>query len=105
MRIEEVGGNREGATVNCLRQLCFGDEKKMRFNRGIPVSLPKADLTGWGGDCNPSLLKSQQPLPELEVEVGVEALGTGEPLATIPIWFCWGDPTVQAPRLGSLTYA
>ncbi|MPC40210.1 hypothetical protein E2C01_033766 [Portunus trituberculatus] len=24
MRIEKVGGNREEATVSCLRQLCFG---------------------------------------------------------------------------------
>ncbi|MPC39519.1 hypothetical protein E2C01_033056 [Portunus trituberculatus] len=36
MRIEKVGGNREGATLSCLRQLCFG-EKKMRFSRGEVV--------------------------------------------------------------------
>ncbi|MPC46328.1 hypothetical protein E2C01_040045 [Portunus trituberculatus] len=36
MRIEKVGGNREGAAVNCLRQLCFGEEK-MRFSRGEVV--------------------------------------------------------------------
>ncbi|MPC23568.1 hypothetical protein E2C01_016625 [Portunus trituberculatus] len=34
MRIEKVGGNREGAPVSYLRQLCFGEEKKMRFSRG-----------------------------------------------------------------------
>ncbi|MPC62840.1 hypothetical protein E2C01_056930 [Portunus trituberculatus] len=33
MRIEKAGGNREWATVSCLRQLCFGEEKKMRFSR------------------------------------------------------------------------
>ncbi|MPC10779.1 hypothetical protein E2C01_003419 [Portunus trituberculatus] len=27
MRIEKVGGNREGATVSILRQLCFSEEK------------------------------------------------------------------------------
>ncbi|MPC57971.1 hypothetical protein E2C01_051963 [Portunus trituberculatus] len=37
MRIEKVGGNREGATVSYLRQLCFGEEKKMRFSRGEVV--------------------------------------------------------------------
>ncbi|MPD02140.1 hypothetical protein E2C01_097699 [Portunus trituberculatus] len=31
MRIEKVGGNREGATVSCLRQLCFSQEK-IRFS-------------------------------------------------------------------------
>ena len=34
MRIEKVGGNRKGATVSCLRHLCFSEEKKMRFSRG-----------------------------------------------------------------------
>ncbi|MPC98909.1 hypothetical protein E2C01_094295 [Portunus trituberculatus] len=37
MRIEKVGGNRIWATVSCLRQLCFGEEKKMRFSRGEVV--------------------------------------------------------------------
>ncbi|MPC47931.1 hypothetical protein E2C01_041693 [Portunus trituberculatus] len=37
MRIEKVGGNREGATVSCFRQLCFDEEKKMRFSRGEVV--------------------------------------------------------------------
>ncbi|MPC18792.1 hypothetical protein E2C01_011686 [Portunus trituberculatus] len=36
MRIEK-GGNREEATVTCLRQLCFGEEKKMRFSKGEVV--------------------------------------------------------------------
>ena len=34
MMIEKVGGNRKRATVSCLRHLCFGEEKKMRFSRG-----------------------------------------------------------------------
>ncbi|MPC64776.1 hypothetical protein E2C01_058897 [Portunus trituberculatus] len=34
MRIVKIGGNREGATVSCLRQLCFSEEKKMRFSTG-----------------------------------------------------------------------
>ena len=34
LRIEIVGGNRKGATVSCLRHLCFSEEKKMRFSRG-----------------------------------------------------------------------
>ncbi|MPC09216.1 hypothetical protein E2C01_001820 [Portunus trituberculatus] len=38
MRTEKVGGNREGAAVSCLRQLCFGEEEKMRFSRGEVVS-------------------------------------------------------------------
>ncbi|MPC54102.1 hypothetical protein E2C01_048009 [Portunus trituberculatus] len=34
MRIEKAGGNREGAIVSSsLRQLCFCEEKKMRFSR------------------------------------------------------------------------
>ncbi|MPC60083.1 hypothetical protein E2C01_054119 [Portunus trituberculatus] len=37
MRIEKVGVNREGATVICLKQLCFGEEKKMRCSRGEVV--------------------------------------------------------------------
>ncbi|MPC70584.1 hypothetical protein E2C01_064836 [Portunus trituberculatus] len=37
MIIEKVEGNREGATVSCLRQLCFNEEKKMRFSRGEVV--------------------------------------------------------------------
>ncbi|MPC46861.1 hypothetical protein E2C01_040591 [Portunus trituberculatus] len=37
MRIEQVGGNREEATVSSLRQLCFSEEKKMRFSRGEVV--------------------------------------------------------------------
>ncbi|MPC44579.1 hypothetical protein E2C01_038256 [Portunus trituberculatus] len=37
MRIEKVEGNRKGTTVSCLRQLCFGEEKKMRFSRGEVV--------------------------------------------------------------------
>ncbi|MPC72391.1 hypothetical protein E2C01_066696 [Portunus trituberculatus] len=37
MRIEKVGGNREEATIRCLRQLCFSEEKKMRFSRGEVV--------------------------------------------------------------------
>ncbi|MPC44824.1 hypothetical protein E2C01_038504 [Portunus trituberculatus] len=32
MRIEKVGGNRKGSTVGCLRQLCFAEEKKIRFS-------------------------------------------------------------------------
>ncbi|MPC49451.1 hypothetical protein E2C01_043253 [Portunus trituberculatus] len=36
MRIEKVGGNREGVTLSCLRQLCFGEEK-MSFSRGEVV--------------------------------------------------------------------
>ncbi|MPC30317.1 hypothetical protein E2C01_023579 [Portunus trituberculatus] len=36
MRIEKRG-NRKGATVSCLRQLCFGKKKKMRFSRGEGV--------------------------------------------------------------------
>ena len=31
MRIERVRGKRKGATVSCLRHLCFSEEKKMRF--------------------------------------------------------------------------
>ncbi|MPC53732.1 hypothetical protein E2C01_047632 [Portunus trituberculatus] len=38
-----------------------------------------------------SLKKTPQPLPELEVEVGVKALGAGEPPAMIPIRFCLGS--------------
>ncbi|MPC65580.1 hypothetical protein E2C01_059718 [Portunus trituberculatus] len=34
--MEKVGGNREGATVSSLTQVCFG-EKKMRFSRGEVV--------------------------------------------------------------------
>ncbi|MPC73587.1 hypothetical protein E2C01_067921 [Portunus trituberculatus] len=37
MRIKKVGGNRKGATVSCLRQLCFDEEKKMKFSRGEVV--------------------------------------------------------------------
>ena len=37
MRIEKVGGNRKGTTVNCLRHLCFSQEKKMRFSGGEVV--------------------------------------------------------------------
>ncbi|MPC48331.1 hypothetical protein E2C01_042099 [Portunus trituberculatus] len=37
MRTEKVGGNRERATVSCLRQLCFGEERKMRFSKGKVV--------------------------------------------------------------------
>ncbi|MPC98985.1 hypothetical protein E2C01_094377 [Portunus trituberculatus] len=37
MRIEKLGGDRDGATVSCLRQLCIGEEKKMRFSRGYVV--------------------------------------------------------------------
>ncbi|MPC46954.1 hypothetical protein E2C01_040686 [Portunus trituberculatus] len=37
MKMEKVGGNREGATVSCFRQLCFCEEKKMRFSRGEVV--------------------------------------------------------------------
>ncbi|MPC49520.1 hypothetical protein E2C01_043324 [Portunus trituberculatus] len=37
MRTEKAGGNREGATVSCLRQLWFGEEKKMRFSKGEVV--------------------------------------------------------------------
>ncbi|MPC60396.1 hypothetical protein E2C01_054440 [Portunus trituberculatus] len=37
MRIEKVGGNKERATVSCVRQLCFSEEKKMRFSRGEVV--------------------------------------------------------------------
>ncbi|MPC82473.1 hypothetical protein E2C01_077142 [Portunus trituberculatus] len=37
MRIEKVGGNREGDTVSCLRQLCFSEKKKMRFSKGEMV--------------------------------------------------------------------
>ncbi|MPC15541.1 hypothetical protein E2C01_008337 [Portunus trituberculatus] len=36
MRIEK-GGNKKAATVSCLRLLCFGGEKKMRFSRGEVV--------------------------------------------------------------------
>ncbi|MPC95543.1 hypothetical protein E2C01_090759 [Portunus trituberculatus] len=36
MRIEKVGGNRKGATISSLRQLCFSEEK-MRFSRGEVV--------------------------------------------------------------------
>ena len=36
MRREKVGGNRKGATVSCLKHLCFS-EKKMRFSRGEVV--------------------------------------------------------------------
>ena len=37
MRIEKVGVNRKGATVSCLRHLCFSEEKKMGFSRGEVV--------------------------------------------------------------------
>ena len=37
MKIEKVGGNRKGATVNCLRHLCFSEEKNMRFSGGEVV--------------------------------------------------------------------
>ncbi|MPD03970.1 hypothetical protein E2C01_099632 [Portunus trituberculatus] len=37
MKIEKVGGNKEGAAVSSLRQLCFGEEKKMKFSRGEVV--------------------------------------------------------------------
>lgn len=37
MRIEIVGGNRIGAAVSSLRQLSFGEKKKMRFSRGEMV--------------------------------------------------------------------
>ncbi|MPC45717.1 hypothetical protein E2C01_039423 [Portunus trituberculatus] len=33
MRTEKVEGNREEATVSCLRQLCFGEKNKMKFSR------------------------------------------------------------------------
>ncbi|MPC49184.1 hypothetical protein E2C01_042979 [Portunus trituberculatus] len=33
MRIEKVGGNRKQVTVSCLRHLCLGEKKKMRFSR------------------------------------------------------------------------
>ena len=33
MRIEKIGGNRKGATVNYFRHMCFGEEWKMRFRR------------------------------------------------------------------------
>ncbi|MPC26611.1 hypothetical protein E2C01_019755 [Portunus trituberculatus] len=33
MKIEEVGGNRKGATVSFLKQLSFGEEKKLKFSR------------------------------------------------------------------------
>ena len=32
------GGNRKGAAISCLRHLCFGEEKKMRFSRVEVVS-------------------------------------------------------------------
>ena len=32
IRIENVGGNREGATVSYLRYLGFSKEKQIRFN-------------------------------------------------------------------------
>ena len=37
MRIERVGRNRKGATIRCLRHLCFSEEKKMRFSGGEVV--------------------------------------------------------------------
>ena len=36
MRIEKLGGNRKGATVSCIRHLCFNEEK-MRFSGGKVV--------------------------------------------------------------------
>ncbi|MPC10859.1 hypothetical protein E2C01_003502 [Portunus trituberculatus] len=36
MRIEKVGGNKEGATVSSLGHLCLGEEQ-MRFSRGEVV--------------------------------------------------------------------
>ena len=33
MRIEKVGGNREGVAVSRRRHLSFSEEKKMRFSR------------------------------------------------------------------------
>ncbi|MPC95060.1 hypothetical protein E2C01_090255 [Portunus trituberculatus] len=59
------------------------------FPSGIPLSLPKADQACWGGSLQPLPIKrSPQLSPDLEVEVRVDALGVGEPLATTPIWFC-----------------
>ncbi|MPC58321.1 hypothetical protein E2C01_052319 [Portunus trituberculatus] len=37
IRIKKAGGNGERATVSCLKQLCFSEEKKMRFSRGEVV--------------------------------------------------------------------
>ncbi|MPC63770.1 hypothetical protein E2C01_057873 [Portunus trituberculatus] len=37
MRKEKAGGDREWAIVSCLRQLCFGEEKKIWFSRGEVV--------------------------------------------------------------------
>ena len=54
MRIEEVGGNKRGATVSCLRHLCFGEEKKMRFCRGEMVfyRLNIRSKTVYGAEVN-----------------------------------------------------
>ena len=44
-------------------------------------------------------LKHPQPPTKLEAEVGVGAIGAGEPLATAPIQVCWGSD--RADLLGA----
>ena len=43
MRIEKVGGNREGVAVDSNRQLCFSYEEKMRFSGGEMLFYRSSD--------------------------------------------------------------
>ena len=57
---------------------------------GIPVSLAMPHQLFGVGLATPPRKKYSQPPTRLEAEVGVGAIGAGEPLATAPIQICWG---------------
>ena len=43
LRIEKVGGDREGTAVSCLRHLSFGEEEKVRL-RGGEVMIRRLEI-------------------------------------------------------------
>ncbi|MPC59543.1 hypothetical protein E2C01_053568 [Portunus trituberculatus] len=92
MRIEKVEGNREGGTVSCLRQLYFGEEKKMRFRRGEVVlhRLKIRSKTANVGEVNVEKVKR-----------GVKTFGLIIKRAVQPGWgHFWSPAQKGSPRLG-----
>ncbi|MPC53663.1 hypothetical protein E2C01_047561 [Portunus trituberculatus] len=84
MRIEKVGGNREGATVSCLRQLCVGEEKKMRFSRG-EVVFHRLKIRSKTAMLNPAL--SEEAQPALRLWTGFEPVRLETPRIPKHTWF------------------
>ena len=90
VRIENVGGNRKGATVSCLRHLCFSEEK-MRFSGGqvvfykLKIRLKTANVAKVDGEKCEGCVKTLRvdtgravrpgdicgPLPRGDSEAGV----------------------------------